>query len=326
MEKELEQIKAQLEEVQRQLLEAKKESSPKELRINTPTSYSGKRSEFPAFVDAFKIYLNINKNLYDTDEKKIAFVLSYFDKGEPAQWKTSFIRTKTQPDDTINLGSWSDFLKKLNDDFREIDEEGDALYQLEILRQGARPAEDLASKFRIVAHKAKLLEGRDGETAERDPTDIMLRAHFKKALTPGLLRKILELETQPKTLEELIAKAIKFDNQWRRTNTTFKTQRQVRRMETLTNQTYASNPSQVSIARLTLEEREELRKKGDCFFCKEHGHMAKDCPKVTKQNENKTHQTPRWSAERTIAKIRQIGAEIPEEERDNFKDKIDENF
>ena len=35
---------------------------------------------------------------------------------------------------------------------------------------------------------------------------------------------------------------------------------------------------------MTLEERSSLMKKGACFYCKERGHISKECPK--KQNRN----------------------------------------
>lgn len=114
---ELEQTKTDLAKALTLIEEGKKDKSQKELRINPPSSFSGKRSEFPGFVDDFKLYLKVKRPSYDNDDKKISFVLSFFDKGEAAQWKTSFIRDKTTQDGEIELGSWDAFLTRLEEDF-----------------------------------------------------------------------------------------------------------------------------------------------------------------------------------------------------------------
>jgi Zinc knuckle len=42
--------------------------------------------------------------------------------------------------------------------------------------------------------------------------------------------------------------------------------------------------------KLTEEQREKLRKEGLCFYCKEKGHLAFDCPKKTGKSLNKSQQ------------------------------------
>ena len=39
------------------------------------------------------------------------------------------------------------------------------------------------------------------------------------------------------------------------------------------------DPNAMDIDAMSVEKHEGLMKAGKCFYCEEHGHMAKDCPK-----------------------------------------------
>jgi hypothetical protein len=51
------------------------------------------------------------------------------------------------------------------------------------------------------------------------------------------------------------------------------------------------DPDAMDVDRLTIEERNDLMKRGACFFCKKEGHMAIDCQKKKKNYQyGKTNQ------------------------------------
>jgi hypothetical protein len=50
---------------------------PKEISINKPTVFTGDRRKICGFIQECRGYLQLNKRIYDTDEAKIAFVLSF---------------------------------------------------------------------------------------------------------------------------------------------------------------------------------------------------------------------------------------------------------
>jgi hypothetical protein len=56
----------------------------KKIKLNPPTPFSGKRNEFVLFMQDIYIYLKVNQHLYDNDDKKIFFILSYLTGGDAA--------------------------------------------------------------------------------------------------------------------------------------------------------------------------------------------------------------------------------------------------
>ena len=49
----------------------------KEVKLNPPKPFTGKRTDLNRFLQDIFGYLFINNDYYDTDEKKIGFVLSF---------------------------------------------------------------------------------------------------------------------------------------------------------------------------------------------------------------------------------------------------------
>ena len=70
-------------------------SNGKEIGINKPTPFTGDRKKIGTFVQETKVYLTINKDVYDTDEKEIAFMLSYMTDKEALQWKELYLELLT---------------------------------------------------------------------------------------------------------------------------------------------------------------------------------------------------------------------------------------
>jgi hypothetical protein len=47
------------------------------IKLNPLTPFTGKRNEFVLFMQDIYIHLKVNQNIYDNDNKKISFILSY---------------------------------------------------------------------------------------------------------------------------------------------------------------------------------------------------------------------------------------------------------
>jgi hypothetical protein len=66
------------------------------IKLNTPTPFTGKQNEFVLFMQDIYIYLKVNQHIYNDDNKKISFILSYLTGGDAAIWKQQFIQTKIE--------------------------------------------------------------------------------------------------------------------------------------------------------------------------------------------------------------------------------------
>jgi hypothetical protein len=54
------------------------------IKLNPLTPFTGKQNEFVLFMQDVYVYLKVNQYIYDNDNKKISFILSYFSRGDAA--------------------------------------------------------------------------------------------------------------------------------------------------------------------------------------------------------------------------------------------------
>ena len=83
-------------------------------------------------------HLIINKEAYNSEEKKIGFILSLMNEGEAGAWKEQFIQaaynTATIDDTPMTFGTFDDFLCDLKATFQPHNGPADALTQLQALQ------------------------------------------------------------------------------------------------------------------------------------------------------------------------------------------------
>ena len=90
----------------------------------------------------------INKETYNTNDKKIAFMLSYMTDKEALQWKELYLEALTnQTTGDIVFSTYAKFLDELKEafKFKAADWTGKSMNKLTNLRQGNRTAEELAT-------------------------------------------------------------------------------------------------------------------------------------------------------------------------------------
>ena len=155
-------------------------SNGKEIGINKPTPFTGGQKKIGTFVQESKVYLTINKETYNTDDKKIAFMLSYMTDKEALQWKELYLEALTnQTTGDIVFPTYAKFLDELKEAFKAADRTGESINKLTNLRQGNRTAEELAMEFRLIAGQAGLQK-----TTHSD--NLHLIGLFRNALRPAL--------------------------------------------------------------------------------------------------------------------------------------------
>ena len=67
------------------------EKKPSELKLNQMKPFTGKQTEFDGFLQDVELYLDINKDIYNTDKKKIRYALSFMNEDDTKSWKGQFI-------------------------------------------------------------------------------------------------------------------------------------------------------------------------------------------------------------------------------------------
>ena len=109
----------------------------KEVKLNPPKSFDGKRENLRRFVQDGELYLMINKKTYNDDLKKIGFFLSFTNDRDAASWKEQLLEdamATAQANNTeLNLGSFAQFKHDLQEAFAPYDSPGDALEKMKTL-------------------------------------------------------------------------------------------------------------------------------------------------------------------------------------------------
>ena len=101
-------------------------TKPAKLQLRKPKAFNGSYETTISWIHSIQFYLAVNKRSYDTNTKKIAFVLSYMTKGSALTWADIF-HENTISGTTVTLGSWDDFLKKFQLTFKHQNTIGNAI-------------------------------------------------------------------------------------------------------------------------------------------------------------------------------------------------------
>jgi hypothetical protein len=133
----------------------------KELNLNKPKAFDGNRDGFKKFLQNVEVYMDINHETYNTDLRKIAFVLSFMAAGSAATWKMQFIEeayarpAPANPND--RLGTYTQFRKDLMEVFSMFDSVGDALDELQSLRKKkTKLIDEHIARFKMLAAESKI--------------------------------------------------------------------------------------------------------------------------------------------------------------------------
>ena len=85
-----------------------------ELHIGTPEAYNGSFKTWRQWLNAVQLYLLVNKDVYNNNDKKIAFVLSYMTKGFALTWAATFHENAVNTARTVTLETYPNFITKFN--------------------------------------------------------------------------------------------------------------------------------------------------------------------------------------------------------------------
>ncbi|ETW77374.1 hypothetical protein HETIRDRAFT_167449 [Heterobasidion irregulare TC 32-1] len=251
-------------------------------RGNKPKDFDGTRSKYREWIYECHMYILANPTKYDTDKDKTLMVLSYMREGTASLFAQKYYFDRElreyKPTETRKVwGTFKDFLKELAAAFKDESLEQKARQKLFTMRMGKRSADEFVTDYLMTA-------GESGFDLESTVD------YFRRAIHPEILKQIYRLPDMPTTMDDWVKYTRRFDNQWRelqsikssvpsatvRSNNPFR--------YNSSNAPSSMNNSVVPMAvdsvrtTLTDEERNRLRMEGGCFYCRQKGHMANQCP------------------------------------------------
>ena len=132
----------------------------KKTELNPPKIFTGKRTDLQRFLQDTFVFLTINKEHYNNNDKKIAFVMSFITDGDAALWKEEFIgkviRDSIARGDNIPFGSYKKFIESLEKSFAPYNMPGDALDAMKHLQMGEGSFEEHLAKFKLLMSQSGL--------------------------------------------------------------------------------------------------------------------------------------------------------------------------
>jgi hypothetical protein len=145
----------------------------------------------------------MNRSVYDTNEKKVEYILSLMTEGTAAIWRDNFLRSTENKLETYDFPTYWNFIQLLENDFQSTDEKAKALYQLGKITQGTHLIQDHNARFSLLVHQSEL----NDEGSEQ-----ILINYYQKSLNYDLLQEVWRTYPQPHTLAGWMTAAQVEDN------------------------------------------------------------------------------------------------------------------
>ena len=272
---------------------------PQELKLGQPSIFDGNPKKARAWINNTQLYLLVNKDVYNHNDKKIAFALSFMKEGVAVLWaltETEAVFVRSPP----GFGTWTNFIKKFNDSFILENTKEQAIAWLTTTK--------VNDKLDILNYISKF----KNNAALSGITDKnVLINFFSRGIPTQLMRRIYSMDIIPTTMEKWYQQTLHFKQVWERTNEIAKGRNNpFIPFQNNGNNNHAQKKRDpnamdvdaIQIEKLTPEERQRCFENNLCFKCRKPGHRSNQCrnPFLGKQKQPAT----------TTAKIE----EIPDDE------------
>ena len=179
---------------------------PQELKLGQPSIFDGNPKKARACINNTQFYLLINKDVYNHDDKKIAFALTFMKEGAAGLWaltKTKTAFTRNPP----GFRTWANFLQSFNDSFILENTKEQAIAWLTTTKVNDKTdILDYISKFKNNAALSGITD-----------QNILIN-FFSRGIPTQLMRKIYSMDIVPTTMEKWYQQTLHFKQVWERTN------------------------------------------------------------------------------------------------------------
>lgn len=237
--------------------------------LRQPKPFRGQCVEYRKFRRSIQLRLAAYEKYLD-DKSKILFILSYMEDGLAGVWAQSYMDDHTV-DDRLEVGIYTDFINKLDEAFLDPNLIANAEAKLETIRQGGRTAQEFFIEFDGLRKDVQC------ETEWRDKDLIV---HLMRALNPGLRRKLrlakLCCAIWPETYEDYKKTALQLDALYWESRIANEARRDSGKGTAREGSSVGDREDIPDGGNMDLAK---MRRRGLCFRCREHGHLARNCLK-----------------------------------------------
>jgi len=175
--------------------------------MKLPDPFDGNPLNLKKFLLQCTLYLQMNKNIYDTNKWKIGFVILYMDQKAAATWAENYLINHIDHHGDFALVNYKSFLMDLNAHFKDVAAETNSLFTLERIKQAGKSIQEHNAEFDRHLTRANI------EQAGND--EALIRNMYLRSLDEGLQQQVLQYKPTPHTLEETMKAALDENLQFR---------------------------------------------------------------------------------------------------------------
>ena len=266
------------------------QQKPQELKLGQRPTFDGDPAKARGWFNNAQLYLLVNKDIYNNNNRKIAFTLSFMREGSTVLWaltETEAAFKRNPP----SFRTWQDFLNKFSASFILENTKDQAITWMMTTKVDKKtPLMEYISQFKNNAALSKI-----------NNKDVLIN-FFSRGIPPSLMKRIYRMDTVPNTIDKWYQQTLHFQHVWEKTNEIAKGRLNPfhNGQHRQNNSGYKKDPNAMDVdaVRLSNQERERRRKKGLCFKCGQPRHMSPSCnnPFLKKEGKKPENKKPEVSA------------------------------